>query len=179
MVNVWDKLSNIFEHLGNKKKGTGVDYYNYNEFVPSEIQQRRSHLRIELFLPLNFWRIIRKTPGVELCDETLKRGDFQRVPTDGGMGLNLSGSGVLIISSQDFAKDDYIEIDDRIFGRQMNIYGRVIRAGSTMFDNNKICEFAVNFIKIKESDYEYLVRSIFDKIKTLRNINRKDYLNRI
>ncbi len=177
MLNMWDKLSNIFEHISNKKKNAGVDYYNYNEFIPGEIQQRRSHLRIELFLPLNFWRIIRKTSGAELCDETLKRGDFQRVPTGGGMGLNLSGSGVLVISSDEFVKDDFIEIDDRIFGRQMNIYGRVIRAGSTNFDNKKICEFAVNFIKITEKDYEFLVRSIFDKIKYLKNINRKDYLN--
>ena len=59
----------------------------------------------------------------------------------------------------------------------MNIFGRVIRAGSTNFDNKKICEFAVNFINMKESDYEYLVRSIFDKIKLLKNINRRDYLN--
>jgi len=177
LLNMWDKLSNIFEHLSNKKKGAGFDYFNYSEFVPADIQQRRSHLRIELFLPLNFWRIVRINGGVDLSDEALKRGDFQRVPTVGGMGLNLSGTGVLIISSDDFAKDDYIEIDDRIFGKQMNIFGRVIRAGSTNFDNKNICEFAVHFINMKESDYEFLVRSIFDKIKLLRNINRKDYLN--
>ena len=176
MATMWDKLSNIFEHLSNKKKSAHVEYYNYNEFIPNDVQQRRTHLRLELFLPLNFWRIIRKTPGVELCDETLKRGDFQRVPTEGGMGLNLSGTGVLIISHEDFTKDDFIEIDDRIFGKQMNIFGKVIRGNTTEVDNKKICEFAVHFIHIKENDYEFLVRSIFEKIKGLKNITRKDYL---
>lgn len=174
---MWDKLSNIFEHLSNKKKSGPVEYYNYNEFIPNDVQQRRTHLRLELFLPMNFWRLLRKSPeSGEPSDEALKRGDFQRVPTEGGMGLNLSGSGVLIISHEEFAKDDYIEIDERIFGKQMNIFAKVIRANTTTVDNKKICEFAVNFIKIKESDYEFLVRSIFDKIKALKNINRKDYL---
>ena len=89
---MWNKLSNIFEHLTKKKRGQGADYYNYNEFIPADIQQRRSHLRIELFLPLNFWRIIRVAGGIDLSDEALKRGDFQRVPTGGGMGLIFRGA---------------------------------------------------------------------------------------
>lgn len=176
MAIVWDKITSLFKYLISKKKYVHSEYYHFNEYLPADVQQRRSHLRLELFLPLNFWRLIKKRNNVELSDEAIWRGDFQRIQTEGGMGLNISGSGVLIISHECFEKDDYIEIDDRIFGRHMNIYGQVTRSNITILENKKICEFAVKFIKIKENDYEYLVRSIFDKIQSLKNINKKDYL---
>jgi|GEM_PF-5525870 len=179
---MWDNLSKIFEHLSNKKKSANqgiAEYCNYSDFLPPEIQQRRSHLRVELFLPLNFWRVIRKSGTADPTDSALRSGEFQRIPTSGGMGLNISGNGVLILSAEEFSKDDYIEIDDKIFGRQMNIFAKIIRTGTTVFDNNRICEFAVKFIGISEIDYEYLVRSIFDKIKVLRKFNHNDYLREI
>lgn len=198
---MWEKISKIFGHLASKngvKNQFSPEYFDYSEYVPQNISQRRAYLRIQLYLPLNFWRIAKGEAivsegvsqieaakpcvnnGTEIfpSDENLKKGLFQRIQTCGGMGLNLSGSGVLIISSEEFSKGDFIEINDKVFGRQMSIYARVIRSTINNFDNSKICEFAVEFIGIKELDRDHIVRSIFDKVKILKKINRpKDEFN--
>ena len=177
---MWDKVSKFLGHLANTKFGSSNrsnEYFEFTEFLPPNTAQRRTHLRLDLFLPINFWRVIKKAGGAQLSDESVVRGEFERIQTCGGMGLNLSGSGVLIISAEKFEKDDYIEINDRIFGKQMCIYGRVTRSTMTNFDNSLICEFGVKFLKISDADRDFIVRAIFDKIKMLRQINEENSEN--
>lgn len=174
---MWDKISKFLGHLANTKFGSSNPangYFEFTEFLPPNTSQRRTHLRLDLFLPINFWRVIKKPGGPELSDESIMKGDFERIQTCGGMGLNLSGSGVLIISAEKFEKDDYIEINDRIFGKQMCIYGKVTRSAMTDFDNSLICEFGVKFLKINDADRDFIVRAIFDKISVLRRINEEN-----
>lgn len=175
MAALWDKISRIFGHLAGGKKSSPPEYYEFNDYVPPDVDQRRAFLRIQLFLPLRFWRLIRVAPGdSEPSPDAIRSGEFQRVQTNGGMGLNLSGSGVLILSSELFKKDDYIEIEDKIFGRNMDIFARVIRSSTTGVDNSSICEFAVEYVRILDSDRDYLIRSIFEKIKTLKKITDEE-----
>lgn len=173
---MWEKISQFLGHIaGRRQQGAGTrphdEFYNFNEFVPPGTNQRRSHLRLDLFLPLNFRRLAKRQGGPELDDEAVLRGDFDRIQTGGGMGLNLSGSGVLIIASEKIEKNDYIEICDRLFGKQMTIVGKVTRSVNTDFDNSRVCEFGVNFIRISDPDREFIVRAIFDKIKSLKKLN--------
>lgn len=172
MAALWDKVSKIFGHLAGGKGSQPPEFYEFNDYIPPDVDQRRAFLRIQLFLPLRFWRLVRVGKGdSDPNPDSLRAGEFQRIQTNGGMGLNISGSGVLILSSEKLSAGDYIEIDDKIFGRNMDIFAKVIRASVTDYDKSNICEFAVEYVFITDGDRDFMIRSIFEKIKNLKNIN--------
>lgn len=131
--------------------------------------QRRQYFRLEYAMDIKF-RIVTDD---ELAAAISSESEMKYLSTFGmldGISLDISGGGIRFTSHEEVGKDSNIILSINIGITEENILGiaaNIISAGKVL-NRDKIYEYRAEFVGMKNSEREKLIRFIFDMERRLR-----------
>lgn len=131
--------------------------------------QRRQYFRLEYAMDIKFRAVTEDEFAAAISSEA----EMKYLSTFGmldGISLDISGGGIRFTSREEVDKDSNIIISINIGITEENIIGiaaNIISAGKVL-NRDKIYEYRAEFVGMKNSEREKLIRFIFDMERRLR-----------
>ena len=109
--------------------------------------------------------------------DIVSEGEDREEKTEKGKALDISGTGMTLLSEKEYQVGDILKTDFRVPGTPpvwLELYGEIVRVLPVSRGEEKACEIALSFIDLRGEDREKIVYYAFQRQReTIRSMKEK------